>query len=265
MDKTIPGSAAAILDFIAIPETGGDGDSFDYTDWNGFKEHKLPKKLTSMTLSEVLAVNWKAIGAQSSAAGRYQIINKTLRGLIADLGLSLKTKFSADLQDRLAYHLLRKRGYDAWVTGRISTVEFGKRLAMEWASLPVLAGTKNYKGVNIKRGTSYYAGDGLNKHGVSADKFERMLEDALVYKERFSVAVPEARTSKTVQTVIAASGGAVGAGAVVASDPASLPDITTITTVAAYAKDAWVIGPVFGGIVLAAIAVGAIIWWRKKG
>lgn len=258
MDKSIPGSAAAILDFISIPEARG-----DYNTFNSFKQGKLKKKLVNMTLAEVLAINWRSIGAASSAAGRYQIIKKTLEGLIDELGLSLSTKFSADLQDRLGYHLLRRRGYDAWTMGRITTVEFGKRLAQEWASLPVLAGTKNYRGINIKRGSSYYAGDGLNSHGTSADKFEELLEDA-IHLQTHTTVEPKT-TTNTVKTVIAASGAVVGGGAtVVASDPANLPDIGTITTVAAYAKDAWVIGPVFGGIVLAAIAVGGFIWWRNR-
>jgi hypothetical protein len=260
MDKTIPGSAVAILNYISIPESRGNYDCF-----NSNVQAKLPKKLTKMTLAEVLAINWKAIGARSSAAGRYQIIKDTLLGLIAELGLPRSTIFSADLQDRMGYHLLRRRGYDAWTLGKINTIEFGKRLAMEWASLPVLAGTKNHKGVNIKRGSSYYAGDGLNSHGVTAAAFQMALDKAFAYEDRFSVEVPEKKTTNTVKTIIAASGVVVGTGTGIASsDPAKLPDIGTITTVAAYAKDAWVVGPLFGAIVLAAVVAGVFIWWRSR-
>ncbi|QIG67194.1 lysozyme-like protein [Rhizobium phage RHEph15] len=261
MDKTIPGSAAAILNFISGPESRGNYDCY-----NSNVQDKLPKRLTSMTLKEVLAINWRSIGARSSAAGRYQIIRDTLLGLIAELKLPTSAKFTADLQDRLGYHLLRRRGYDAWTLGKIDTIEFAKRLAQEWASLPVLAGTKNYKNVNISRGSSYYAGDGLNKHGVTADEFQSALNKAHVYEERFSVAVPEKKTTKTVKTLIAASGVAVGGtgAGIASSDPSNLPDIGTVTLVASYAKDAWVVGPVFGGITLAAILAGGLWFFYSK-
>ena len=262
MDKSIPAAAGYILDGISQPESNG-----DYNVFNGFVQAKLPKKLTKMTLQEVLGIDWKSIGANSSAAGRYQIIRETLYGLIAELGLKRTTLFSADLQDRLAYHLLRRRGYDAWTLGKIDTTEFGKRLAMEWASLPVLAGTKNYKGKNIKRGTSYYAGDGLNSHGITADQFEDMLEYAFNNEERFNVQqTTPTKTSKTTGTVLVAAGAAVGStgGAIAVDNADSLPDIGTISIIAGYAKDAWVVGPVFGGVVLAAVLIGGIIWWRNR-
>jgi muramidase (phage lysozyme) len=262
MDKTVPGSAAAILNFISGPESRGNYDCF-----NSNVQAKLPKALTKMTLREVLAINYKAIGARSSAAGRYQIIKDTLLGLIAELSLPLTAKFTADLQDRLGYHLLRRRGYDAWTLGKINTAEFAKRLAQEWASLPVLAGTKGAKGNNIQRGQSYYDGDGLNKHGVAAGDFQAALEIAITYKERFAVAVPEKKTSNTTKTFIAASGVALGGtgASIASSNPPNLPDIGTVTLIASYAKDAWVVGPVFGGVTLAAILAGGLFWYYRRG
>ncbi len=258
MDKTIPGSAAFILDFISKPESNG-----DYNVYNSFKQGKLPKKLTKMTLQEVLNINWKAIGAKSSAAGRYQIIYKTLLGLITEIGLKRSTIFTADLQDRLAYHLLRRRGYDEWAHGKISHTEFAKRLAMEWASLPVLAGTKNYKGVNIKRGVSYYAGDGLNSHGVTAEAFERMLEDAFTKHERFFYEGKPAKVDKGLIATGVAVG--TGAGAVVVENQNSLPDLDTAIKVGNYVQSALTSGSViFAGIVLAAVAVGGYVWWKNK-
>lgn len=176
MDKTIPAAGAAILDFIAIPESRG-----SYETISSFKERLLPKRITKMTVDELLAdmQTWrKKYGTLSSAAGRYQIIYKTLLNLKQVMNLKGTEKFSPDLQDRMGMQLLRFRGYDAFMAGQITLQQFAKNLAQEWASLPVLSGTKNYKGVNIKRGTSYYAGDGLNSHGVSAAKFEDMLESA---------------------------------------------------------------------------------------
>ena len=56
--------------------------------------------------------------------------------------------------------------------------EFGKRLAQEWASFPVLAGTKGAKRT-VARGQSYYAGDGLNKSLVTPEKVEAILRNVL--------------------------------------------------------------------------------------
>lgn len=259
MDKSIPEAGAYLLDFISVPESRGNYDTY-----NNNVQGKLPKKLTSMTLAEVLAINWKAIGARSTAAGRYQIIKDTLRSIITQLNLKLTLKFDKDLQDKMGFHLLKRRGYDAWTLGKIDNNEFAKRLAQEWASLPVLVGTRGSER-NVKRGQSYYAGDGLNSHGVTADAFEDAIQYAKHHQDLFVLTQTHTKTSKKVATAVAAVGSVAGAGAtVVAQDnAASLPDITTVTTVANFAKDAWLIGPLFGGIVLAAIVVGGVIWYRR--
>lgn len=184
MDKTIPQAAASIITFIYRHESRG-----DYEAISSFKQRLLPKKITSMSVDEVLKEQqtWrKKYGTLSSAAGAPQIIYKTLLRLKEVMGLSGKEKFDANLQDRMAFQLLRYRGYDAFMAGQMSVVEFGKAVAQEWASMPVLAGTKNYKGVNIKRGSSYYAGDGLNASGTGADEFERVLKARSVADKHIS-------------------------------------------------------------------------------
>lgn len=172
MDKTVPEAAAHILDFLAVHEGP------NYTSISSNKEKLLPKPITSYTVDELLAdmQTWKKkYKTLSSAAGRYQIIYKTLKNLKEVMGLKGTEKFDADLQDRMGMQLLRFRGYDAFMAGQLTKEQFGKNLAQEWASLPVLAGTKNYVGKNITRGSSYYAGDGMNNAGVTAASFERAL------------------------------------------------------------------------------------------
>lgn len=170
MDKTVPAGAAMLLDFI-----GGIEAPRGYGTIYGNKQHKLSKPLVEMTLAEVLAAQpgWSK-NHGSSAAGRYQFMRATLQGLIKELGLSTTQKLDANLQDRLGYHLLKRRGYDEFVAGRIGNIEFGKRLAQEWASLPVLASVKGQKR-QVTRGQSYYAGDGLNKSLVAPEKVETVL------------------------------------------------------------------------------------------
>ena len=162
MDRTVPPGAASLLAFIARTETSRDfPEAYDVV--YGHNQSKLPKRVTAMTLAEVQAAQagWtRQFG--SSATGAYQFMRATLADLMRELGLRSTQILDGDLQDRLAYHLLRRRGYDEWAAGRIPDTEFAKRLAMEWASLPVLVDTKGQHR-NITAGQSYYAGDGLNK------------------------------------------------------------------------------------------------------
>lgn len=177
MDITVPAGAAVLLDFIRKTEVGRqDRASYDVIYAN--KQSKLPKPLTAMTVDEVLAAQpgWSK-NHGSSAAGGYQFMRATLAGLKTELGLRGTQVFDPDLQDRLAWHLLKRRGYEAFMAEAINRCEFGKRLACEWASFPVLAETKGNTRT-VKRGQSYYAGDGLNKALVAAETFEAILDQA---------------------------------------------------------------------------------------
>lgn len=173
MDKNVPPGAAILLDFI-----GGIEAPQGYGTIYGNHQGKLPKPLTAMTVDEVIGAGpgWtRAYG--SSAAGRYQFMNATLKGLKKQLGLRGTQLLDANLQDRLAFHLLKGRGYEAFMAGTLPAVTFGKNLAQEWASLPVLAATKGGSR-NVARGQSYYAGDGLNKSLVTPEAVEAVLVKA---------------------------------------------------------------------------------------
>ena len=170
MDKTVPPGAALLLDFIGdIEAPQGYGTIY------ANKQSKLAKPLTAMTLGDVVDAQqtWSK-NHGSSAAGRYQFMRATLQDLSKELGLRGNQLFDADLQDRLGYHLLKRRGYDAFMAGKIGAVEFGKRLAQEWASLPVLAATKGAHR-QVARGQSFYAGDGVNKKLVTPERVEAIL------------------------------------------------------------------------------------------
>lgn len=178
MDPTVPAGAAILLDFIREIETGR-RDATAYDTLYGHNERRLAKPLTRMTLDEAIAAGpgWTR-DFRSSAAGGYQFMRATLQGLKSELGLSGSQILDANLQDRLGYHLLKRRGYADAVAGRITSVEFGKRLAMEWASMPVLAATKGAHRA-LQRGQSYYAGDALNKSLVKPEAFEAVIAKAL--------------------------------------------------------------------------------------
>jgi hypothetical protein len=184
MDKTVPAGAALLLDFIYRTETSKSPPGC-YEVIYGNRQSALKKPVTQMTLAEIQEAQktWatKAWAARfnstkaSSATGAAQFMRATLAGLITELGLSPSQKLDGNLQDRLAYHLLKRRGYDQFMAGKISRAEFGKRLAQEWASFPVLAATKGATR-QLTRGQSYYAGDGLNKALVAPATVEAVLD-----------------------------------------------------------------------------------------
>ena len=178
MDRSIPPAAALILNFIRATEVGTDARSgYDVIYAN--RQNKLIKPITEMSILQLQqgqATRWNGL-VKSSASGGYQFMYKTLGGLIEELRLNVNQKFSPDLQDRLGWHLLKRRGYEKWSAGNLSDITFGKKLAQEWASFPVLKSTQGSKR-RVGRGQSYYAGDGLNKALVSAARIETLLADA---------------------------------------------------------------------------------------
>lgn len=150
-----------LLDFIAAKESRGDPNIV----WARIRKEDRPKKpLVAMTIREVLA--WQdGIDAKymSEAAGKYQILEDTLRGLWKEAGLSLDDLFDEAGQDKLATALLKRRGLDRYMAGKIGAEEFANNLAREWASLPCVSGPK--------KGRSFYDGDGLNKALVDVKPF----------------------------------------------------------------------------------------------
>lgn len=177
MDRTVPAGAAMLLAFIYEIETSRTPPEC-YDVIYAHKQSRLPKPLTTMTIDEVIAAQrgWSK-NHGSSAAGAPQFMRATLIGLKEELGLRGRQRLDENLQDRLAFHLLKRRGYERYMAGTLSLTEFGKRIAMEWASFPVLATTNGAKRT-VQRGQSYYAGDGLNKALVAPERVEAMLKRA---------------------------------------------------------------------------------------
>lgn len=156
------GGVKQLLDLIAIPESGGDYNRI----YAGISRADYPKKpLTQMTVGEVL--DWQdSIDSKynSEAAGRYQIMEDTLRGL----GLPRRMKFDAAGQDKAAMILLERRGLKKYKRGQISAEQFALNLAKEWAGLPVPFKTKGAK-KTVMPGESYYAAFNGNRAGISVD------------------------------------------------------------------------------------------------
>ena len=176
MDKTVPAGAAILLDDIRDTEVGTAGRAgYDVIYAN--RQDKLSKPVTSMTIAELQAAqagNWPA---KSTASGGYQFMRATLGGLRKELKLRDSQVFTPDLQDRLGYHLLKRRGYETWMAGKLSDTGFALNLAKEWASFPVLVPVQGQRRW-LQRGQSYYEGDKLNKALVSPEHVEALLKRA---------------------------------------------------------------------------------------
>ena len=124
-------SPRAILDFIARYEAPGGYDQV----YSGTPAPR-PRPLTRMTVGEVL--DWQREirpRVTSTAAGRYQIIYKTLVRLVDRYGIDPDLPFDAAMQDHLGELLLAECGY-----GQRETTAFAECLAQIWASLPRVTG-----------------------------------------------------------------------------------------------------------------------------
>lgn len=140
---------APLLDLIGTAEGAG------YNTWENRINEKPSKSLTSLTVQEVL--DWQEYlrnrpgGVISTASGRYQIIYLTLRGAVNAGAISPNDRYNGETQDKAAIYLMRGRGLNTWLSGRLSDENFADNLAREWASLPVITGPK--------KGRSFYSGD----------------------------------------------------------------------------------------------------------
>lgn len=124
--------------------------------------------LDKMTLGQVMAHQnaRQKQGAASTAVGKYQFIDSTLKSIVDrnPKEFPLSRKFDKAAQDRAAEILLERRGLQDYLSGKLSKEDFGESLSKEWASLP-----------NPKTGKSYYDGDGLNKSLISNQDFMKTL------------------------------------------------------------------------------------------
>jgi muramidase (phage lysozyme)/uncharacterized protein (DUF2345 family) len=163
------GADGNILDIIGAAE--GAGYNTPYGGSNITPISYYGKQLSELTVQEVLDWQTASInaGSISSAAGKYQIINKTLKSLIDGDGVLSRTElFSPANQDKLCRKLLQRRGVDAFRSGSKSRKSFCLSMAQEWASLPVIEKTysKPAKRV-VNPGESFYSGVAGNKSRIS--------------------------------------------------------------------------------------------------
>ena len=114
--------------------------------------------LTGMSINDVrtLQKEMLAQGFDATPVGRYQVVTDTMDYLVKKMNLTGDEIFNADLQDRMAITLLKRRGVDAYLSGDMGENKFMWHLSREWASFP-----KDHTGV------SYWKGTGNNKAHIS--------------------------------------------------------------------------------------------------
>ncbi|TCL72038.1 hypothetical protein [Rhizobium sp. BK251] len=160
-----------LLDLIGVLESNG-----NYSAFFSNARNKNDPAFTTMTVNQVLA--WQrdfiARGSKSSAVGKYQFLRKTLGGLRDQGVLSGGDRFDERSQDKLAIALMKGRGLGRYLSGVLSSEDFGVNLAKEWASLPVPKQVRRGNRL-VNSGQSYYAGDGLNRSLVSVEGFMAVL------------------------------------------------------------------------------------------
>ena len=153
-----PSTYRPLLNLIANAESNG-----NYNAYFGNPRNSTIN-FTAMSIASVM--KWQKAyvtdGSHSSAVGRYQIINTTLKGLVRELDIDPnQQRFDKKTQDAMAAALLERRGVQQYVNRELSKEEFAANLAKEWAALPKIVGKNPH--------ASYYAGDGLNKSKVKPD------------------------------------------------------------------------------------------------
>jgi hypothetical protein len=109
---------------------------------------------------------------------------------------------------------------------RIVITEFGKRLAQEWASFPVLAGTQGAHRY-VREGETFYAGDGLNKSLVKPEQVRLVLSMMQTMQANKDL-VPAKHKTKNVVAASVAVGTVVGPSATAVA-PSENDFVTSVT------------------------------------
>ena len=184
------------------------------SDYNTMAGGGNKKQLTSMTINEVLQYQ-NSRGTNMKAAGKWQIMPNTLRGLKKSMNLTGDELFTPEMQDRMAFELaMNRKGYRQFAnaTGEEKLALMGAAqndLAKEWASMPMANDAEGMhrlkqlrskfqqdltKGVKVSKrgrqianmsdaelqtllnsGASYYEGIATNKALTSRANAERVL------------------------------------------------------------------------------------------
>ena len=143
----------------------------------------LDKNLTDMTIKEVMRAQ-SSSPRQLFAAGRYQIIPKTMRAVVEMTGIGINEMFNAQNQDRLGKALIysnpARHNLAAYLEGRSDNIRMAHLdFAKEWASIP-----------DPDTGYSFYGSGNVALHSVEE------VQRALVEERARNLAEDEAEEAR---------------------------------------------------------------------
>lgn len=159
--RTVSTNANSLADLIGRGE--GDYNSVNLGQAGG--NRSSTRDLENMTVAEVMAAQDRR---EFNAAGRYQLIRKTMREAVKGLGLSGEEKFDKTTQDKLFNYLIttKRPAIGKYLSGESNDLHAAlKSAAMEWASV-----------ADPDTGRSYYEGVGNNRASISAGEMAAMLK-----------------------------------------------------------------------------------------
>lgn len=177
------------------------------SDYNTMAGGKNKKQLTSMTINEVLQYQ-NSRGTNMKAAGKWQIMPKTLRGLKKSMNLTGEELFTPEMQDRMAFELaMNRKSYRQFAnaTGNEKLALMGAAqndLAKEWASMPMAndaEGMHRLKQLRSKFQQDLTKGAKVSKRGrqianMSDAELQTLLNSGASYYE--GIATNKALTSR---------------------------------------------------------------------
>lgn len=183
LSYTITAQEYRLLDLVASKEENPRAPDVYMSLWPSTHDTRIPQ----MTLAQIDQFQTSRLRTQrSSAIGRYQFIRSTLRTLVQRTGVPRNLLFNNVLQDYLALQLLIGRQLRRWQSGTLTwnadgaqsndpDKAFMAHLSREWAAMPVpfdlpsISRGRGRGSRSVRRGQSYYAGDGLNAAGLNPD------------------------------------------------------------------------------------------------
>ena len=177
------------------------------SDYNTMAGGGNKKQLTSMTINEVLQYQ-NSRGTNMKAAGKWQIMPNTLRGLKKSMNLTGEELFTPEMQDRMAFELaMNRKGYRQFAnaTGAEKLALMGAAqndLAKEWASMPMAndaEGMHRLKQLRSKFQQDLTKGAKVSKRGrqianMSDTELQTLLNSGASYYE--GIATNKALTSR---------------------------------------------------------------------
>ena len=184
-NKEVLGDLSSVKQLVLKAESGGDYNAYNLGK-AGVTGPKLD--LTKMKIKEVMQLQKEK---KVFAAGGFQIIPETMKGVVKGMGLTGEETFDVEMQDKMFQHLLlskpaTKKLYE---TGDVSLVpQAEEEISGTWAGIK-----------SGKTGKSVYAGVGGNVGTIEASQMESALRRSVIPTQTAIQTTPEVKNTTVPQ------------------------------------------------------------------